>query len=69
MPENREASEVYFMTRNQIITAGMGQVVDISIPAVKIVMDLLGVRDQKSCLLKVLKAFHHFKPVQKNESI
>ncbi|HOO50360.1 MAG TPA: hypothetical protein PLK94_03620 [Alphaproteobacteria bacterium] len=57
------------MTRNQIITAGMGQVVDISIPAVKIVMDLLGVRDQKSCLLKVHKAFHHFKPVQKNESI
>lgn len=60
---------MYFLTRNQIITAGMGQVIDISIPAVKVVMDLLGVRDQKTCLLKVRKAFHYFKPVQKNESI
>jgi hypothetical protein len=68
MPENREAAEVYYMTRNQIITAGMRQVIDISIPAVKIVMDLLGVRDQKTCIMKVRRAFHHFKPEAKSEN-
>ena len=60
MPENREAMQVYMMARTQIITAGMGQVIDISIPAVKIVMDLFGVRNQKRCLSKVRAAFHHF---------
>ena len=65
MPENRQAAEVYMVTRNQLITAGMGQAIDISIPAVKIVMDLWQVSDQKKCLSKVLAAFDHFKP--KNE--
>ena len=48
------------VTRNQVITAGMGQVIDISIPAIKIVMDLWGIHDQKKCLNKVRSAFHHF---------
>jgi len=60
LPENREAAEVYMETRNQFITAGMGQVVDISIPAIKIVMDLYGIQDQKKCLHKVRSTFHHF---------
>lgn len=60
LPENREAAEIYMETRNQFITAGMGQVVDISIPAIKIVMDLYGIQDQKKCLHKVRAAFHHF---------
>lgn len=50
------------ITRNQMITAGMGQVIDISIPAVKIVMDLWQVTDQKKCLSKVLATFAHFRP-------
>lgn len=56
------------MTRNQIITEGMGQVIDINILAVMGVMDLFKVRDQKTCLLKVHKAFHHFKPEVKSEN-
>jgi hypothetical protein len=60
LPENHEAAEVYMATRNQFITAGMGQVVDISIPALKIIMDLYGVQDQKKCLHKVRATFHHF---------
>jgi hypothetical protein len=60
MAENRQAAEVYMITQNQFITVGMGQVVDISIPAVKIVMDLCGVQDQKKCLSKVRAVFHHF---------
>lgn len=60
MAENRQAAEVYMITQNQFITAGMGQVVDISIPAVKIVMDLCGVQDRKKCLSKVRAVFRHF---------
>jgi hypothetical protein len=58
---NADAAQVYLMTRCQIITVGMsGQIVDISIPAVKIAMDLLGVKDQVACLNQVRKLFHHF---------
>jgi len=66
MPENRQAAEVYLTTRNQFITAGMGQVIDISIPAVKIVMDLYpgGITDQWKCLSKVRTAFNRFKPTE-----
>ena len=64
MPENRAAYEVYMMTRSQYVTAGMGQPVDISIPAVCDVMDRYpgGIDDQWKCLGKVRVAFHHFKP-------
>ena len=48
------------LTRRQVVTVGMGQVTDISIPAVKIGMDLYGVKDQLACLNRVRKVFHHF---------
>lgn len=62
MPENKEAYEVYMITQGQIIAAGMGQTIDISIPAVKIVMDLYpgGIKNQWKCLSKVRATFHHF---------
>ena len=60
MPENADAAKVYMICQNQFITAGMGQVVDISIPAVKIAMDLYRVQDQKKCLSKVQAVFHLF---------
>ena len=63
--ENQEVVSVYFLTRNQFITVGMGMVADISIPAVKIVMDLLEVEDQKDCLKKVVHLFHEFRPKEK----
>lgn len=46
------------LTRSQVITAGMGQVIDISIPAVKIAMDLFHVKDQLTCLNKVRALFY-----------
>jgi hypothetical protein len=58
--ENEDAAEVYVVSRNQVVTADMGQVIDISIPAIKTVMDLFGVKDQKGCLLRVIRVFHHF---------
>jgi hypothetical protein len=58
--ENEDDGRVYMLTRRQVVTAGMGQEVDISIPAVKIAMDLLGVKDQLACLNRVRKLFRHF---------
>lgn len=60
LEENEAAGIVFMATRYQFVTAEMGQVVDISIPAIKIVMDLYGVEDQLGCLNKVRKLFHHF---------
>jgi hypothetical protein len=58
-PENEDAARVYMMARNQVVSTGMG-VADISIPAVKIVMELLGVKAQLACLNRVRWLFHHF---------
>jgi len=58
--ENEVDAKVYMLTRRQVITDGMGQIIDISIPAVKIAMELYGVRDQMACLNRVRKLFHHF---------
>ena len=55
------------LTKRQVVTEGMGRAVDISIPAVKIAMDLCGVNDQLACLNRVRKLFHHFLG-EKNES-
>ena len=62
MPENADAAKIYMVTQGQTIAAGMGQAIDISIPAIKIVMDLYpgGIKDQWKCLSKVRAAFHHF---------
>lgn len=46
------------MTRRQIISIGMGQPIDVSIPAIKIVMDLWGVKDQRTVLQRVLRLWH-----------
>lgn len=60
MEENEEVGQVFMLTRRQYVTAGQGQVVDISIPAVKVVMDLLKIENQKICLMRVRDLFHHF---------
>ena len=58
LAENEDAALVYMITRRQYITGEYGRVVDLSIQAVKIVMDLYGVQDQRRCLEKVLKTFY-----------
>ena len=52
----------YLTSCRQVITAGMGQIIDIDIKAVKIVMDLMGVSIEKqlSVLEKVRMLFHEF---------
>ena len=52
----------YLTASRQVITAGMGQIIDIDIKAVKIVMDLMGVpvEKQMGVLEKVRMLFHEF---------
>lgn len=63
---NEEAAAIYMLTRHQVVTKtwpsdeGMKQLIDLSIPAVKIAMDLYGVQDQRTCLERVRSVFHHF---------
>ena len=58
MDENEEVGNIYMITRGQIITMGEhGHTVDISVPAVKTVMDLHGVKKQKECLNTIRKLF------------
>lgn len=58
MEENEDAARTYMLTRRQFVTADQGQVVDISIPAVKVVMDMLEIKDQRTCLMRVRNLFH-----------
>jgi hypothetical protein len=65
--ENYEAAEIYIMCRNQVITAGMGEIVDINLQTVKTVMDLYGVKNQRECMEKVSKTFRHFLNKRRDE--
>jgi len=67
MAENREAAQVFMMARNQCLTLN-NQIMDISIPAVKIVMDLYKIKNQLGCLMKVMRAFSFFNMRQGNGS-
>ena len=58
--ENKDIARVYMEARGQVITAGMGDVVDINILAVTKLMDLYGIKNQVEVLSKVRKTFHHF---------
>jgi hypothetical protein len=60
--ENEEVAQVFMVTRHQTITAGVeGRQIDLSIPAVKIVMDLFGVKNQLECLQRVRKLWYEVK--------
>lgn len=59
-PENAIPFQVYQQVRGQLIMAGMdGTPIDVSIPAVKIVMDFHGVGDDRIIFEKVLRAIRH----------
>lgn len=56
-PENVVPFQIYQQVRSQIIMAGMdGTPIDVSIPAVKIVMDFFGVGENRAIFEKVLTA-------------
>ena len=68
MEENKTVAEIYMLCRRQYVTAEEGRVVSISIPAIKITMDLYGVKDQKECLERIIMAFYHFENIRQQET-
>ncbi len=66
MEENTEAAICYMQARGQVITVGE-RVVDLSIPAVKILMDQLEIKNQRECMAKIFRTFHHFLNKQRQE--
>lgn len=56
-PDNEDAAAVYFTVQSQVITVGMGDVIDLNISAVLDVIDLYGIADRKNCLNRVLTVF------------
>ena len=67
MEENQDAGTGYIMCRNQVITEGMGERVDINLQTVKTVMDLYGVKNQRECMEKVTKTFRYFLSQRRDE--
>jgi len=67
LPQNKQAAQIYFVSRGQRIIAGMGgQTVDIDNNAIFGAMDRYpgGIEDQWTCLGKVRSAFHHFLAIE-----
>jgi len=60
LDENKDALRVYLMARNQIISVGMGGIVDISFEAVKFIMDLYEIENQRIVFEKVLGVARYF---------
>lgn len=52
LSENREVASVFFVARTQVIAGGFG-VVDLNFSAVKGLMDLYGIKDQRGAWEKI----------------
>lgn len=64
---NQNAGKVFMMCRGQIITAGMGDIIDINLLAVKAVMDIEGIKNQRDCLKKVHMLFSYWNKSRKKQ--
>lgn len=63
MPENRQAAIIYQLVEGQIITRFNGHhddIIDLNYGALKTVMDLYEIKDQKMVFEKVRKLFFYF---------
>jgi hypothetical protein len=59
LPENEDAFFVFTQVVNQAIFAGInGVAVDLDYGAVKFVMDLYEIEDQRNCFERVLRVWH-----------
>lgn len=62
-PENEDAAKIFQLVQGQIITRHNGQhdeIIDLNYPAVKIMMDLYQIRNQRDTFERVLSVFHFF---------
>ncbi len=64
LSENEQIINVFLLVRNQTVQEKMGEgkiITDLGIPAIKIVMDIFEVQNQKNCLLAVRKLWHELR--------
>ena len=63
-PANRDAAEVFQTVQGQVITRHNGQydeILDLNFLAVKTIMDLYGITDQRRTFEKVTRGFYYFR--------
>lgn len=60
MADNRDAAHIYMACRHQVVTAGMGEVIDINHLPVWQMIDRMQVRDPLRCFELIIKTFHHY---------
>lgn len=68
--ENQEAAAIYQLCRGQIRTRHNGQhdeVIDLDYVAVKMVMELYQIKNQRECFDKVRSTFYHFLNKQRDK--
>jgi hypothetical protein len=63
LEENEEASRIFFLSQNQVIV--IGEHLELNVLAIKVLMDLYKVKDQRACLEKVLKLNNSLKSLRK----
>ena len=57
LKNNEEAVAIYGIVCNQVKVAGMGDVIDLDYNAIKMIMDLYEVTNQRECFEKVITIF------------
>lgn len=68
LEENRDAVKIYQIVRGQVVTAGEAhEIIDLNYQAVKVVMDLYNVKDQRRVFENVCTVFHHFLAKEREE--
>jgi hypothetical protein len=60
LPGNEEIFRVYSLSANQLIISGMGEPIDVNIPAVISIMELLNVEKKTYVLARVVKEIRSY---------
>jgi hypothetical protein len=65
--ENKDIASIYMEVRNQVITVGMGEVIDINHLAIWAAINEYKIKDRIGTFKKVCRTFHHFLSKSKKE--
>jgi hypothetical protein len=68
MEENKEAAMIYNLVQGQVITAGMGEPIDINHIALWEAIDRFRISNPLDCFGKVNRIFRHFLKERRRES-
>jgi hypothetical protein len=73
MEQNYAVGQIWLLTRGQILSVGMGGIVDINHLAlwenIDRFQDMYDIDDKCNCFLRVLALFHHFLEIERVENM